>query len=168
MKALIAGGGIGGMATAIALLQQGIDCEVYEQAGEMREIGAGIQISPNGNRALKTLNCFETLLALSCKSESKEIRLWNTGKTWKLFDLGDEAVRRYGFPYMTVFRPDLLSVLTQEAQRLKPDVLNLDARAERMSQDAGGVTLELANGRTVRGDFPVSYTHLTLPTILLV
>ena len=152
MKVLIAGGGIGGMAAAIALLKQGIDVEIYEQAGEMREIGAGIQISPNGNRALNTLGVFEDLLKLSCKSEAKEIRLWNTGKTWKLFDLGAEAVRKYGFPYMTVFRPDLLSVLSNEVQRLKPDALHLDARTERMTQSADGVTLELADGRRIQGD----------------
>lgn len=152
MKVLIAGGGIGGMAAAIALLQQDIDVEIYEQAGEMREIGAGIQISPNGNRALNTLGVFEDLLKLACKSESKEIRLWNTGRTWKLFDLGAEAVRKYGFPYMTVFRPDLLSVLSNEVQRLKPDALHLDARSERMTQSAEGVTLELADGRKVQGD----------------
>ena len=51
-KVLIAGGGIGGLATAIALLQRGVDVEVFEQASELREFGAGIQISPNGNRVL--------------------------------------------------------------------------------------------------------------------
>ena len=105
--------GIGGLAAALALVRRGVEVTVLEQSAELGEIGAGIQISPNGNRALKTLNCFETLLALSCKSESKEIRLWNTGKTWKLFDLGDEAVRRYVFPYMTVKDNLLMGAFTR-------------------------------------------------------
>ena len=152
LKVLIAGGGIGGLAAAIALLKRGFDVEVYEQAGELREIGAGIQISPNGNRALHALGVFETLQKLACDSDSKEIRLWNTGKTWKLFDLGDAAVRKYGFPYMTVFRPDFLRVLGDEVRRLKPDALNLKARILGMNQNADSVTLELADGRKVQGD----------------
>ncbi|MDO8768571.1 MAG: FAD-dependent monooxygenase [Burkholderiaceae bacterium] len=151
-KVLISGGGIGGLAAAIALLKRGIDVEIYEQAGELREFGAGIQISPNGNRALNTLGVFDKLKKLSCNSDSKEIRLWNTGKTWKLFDLGTAAVSKYGFPYMTVFRPDLLRVLSDEVRRLKSDAIYLNARSLSMSQTDTGVTLELADGRKVQGD----------------
>jgi salicylate hydroxylase len=151
-KVLIAGGGIGGLAAAIALLQRGIDVEVYEQAAELREFGAGIQISPNGNRALHSLGIFEQLKKLSCNAQSKEIRLWNTGRTWKLFDLGDAAVKKYGFPYLTVFRPDLLSLLGQEVRRLKPDAIHLSSRSVGVIQDAEGVVLELADGRRICGD----------------
>lgn len=151
-KVLIAGGGIGGMATAIALLQRGFDVEVYEQADELREFGAGIQISPNGNRALHSLGAFESLQKLAAKTDSKEIRLWNTGKTWKLFDLGAESVRKYGFPYMTVFRPDLLRVLSDEVRRLKPDAIHLNSRNTGMHQSEEGVVLELTDGRRIPGD----------------
>ena len=48
-KIIIAGGGIGGMSAALALLKKGFDVEVYEQAAELKEVGAGIQISPNGS-----------------------------------------------------------------------------------------------------------------------
>lgn len=152
LKVLIAGGGIGGMAAAIALLQRGFDVEVYEQAGELREIGAGIQISPNGNRALDALGVFGRLRDLSITASGKEIRLWNTGQTWKLFDLGDAALRRYGFPYLTVFRPDLLKVLGERVREFKPDAVKLKARAVDVHQDAEGVTLTLEDGSTVRGD----------------
>jgi len=151
-RVVIAGGGIGGLAAAIALLQRGMDVEVYEQADELREFGAGIQISPNGNRVLHSLGVFEGLKALSCNASSKEIRLWNSGRTWKLFELGDAAVQKYGFPYMTVFRPDLLRLLGQEVQRLKPDAIHLSARTVGAWQDADSVQLELADGRIVRGD----------------
>lgn len=152
LKVLIAGGGIGGLAAAIALLQRGFDVEVYEQAGEMREIGAGIQISPNGNRALASLGVFERLRAQSIAASSKEIRLWNTGQTWTLFDLGAEAIRKYGYPYMTVFRPDLLKVLSERVHELKPDAIRLKARACGLHQDASGVQLLLEDGSRVAGD----------------
>jgi len=146
-KILIAGGGIGGLAAAIALLQRGFDVEVHEQAGELREIGAGIQISPNGNRALHSLGIFEDLRGLSCNAQAKEIRLWNSGQTWPLFDLGDQALRKYGFPYLTVFRPDLLRLLGAAVQRLKPDAIRLGARTMGVRQTAAGVTLELADAK---------------------
>ena len=103
---LIAGGGIGGMAAALGLLRRGIDVDIYEQASELREVGAGVQISANGNRALQGLGVLDDLKALSCEASGKEIRLWNSGQTWKLFDLGAESVERYGYPYLTVYRPD--------------------------------------------------------------
>src|SRR5690554_6187876 len=125
-KILISGGGIGGLSAAIALLKKGFDVEVFEQAGEMREFGGGIQISPNGNRALDTLGVFNRLETLSCNADRKEIRLWSSGKTWKLFDLGEEALRKYEYPYLTVFRPDLLRVLGDEVRNLKPDAIHLN------------------------------------------
>jgi salicylate hydroxylase len=152
LKVLVAGGGIGGLAAAIALLQRGFDVEVYEQAGELREIGAGIQISPNGNRALDALGAFEPLRELSVATTGKEIRLWNTGQTWKLFDLGPEAIRKYGYPYITVFRPDLLRVLGDRVRALKPGAVRLGARAVDASQTADGVTLQLGDGSSIHGD----------------
>ena len=99
---LIAGGGIGGLTAALALLKRGIDVDVYEQARELREIGAGLQLSANGNRVLYALGVGEDLQRVACEATGKEVRLWNTGRMWKLFDLGAVSVARYGFPYFTV------------------------------------------------------------------
>ena len=55
---------------------------------ELKEVGAGLQLSPNGTRAFYELGVDDPLKALSCEATGKEIRLWNTGETWKLFDLG--------------------------------------------------------------------------------
>ena len=149
---LIAGGGIGGMCVAAALLQRGFEVDVYEQADELREIGAGIQISPNGNRALDSIGAFETLRQLSCKSESKEVRLWNTGKAWKLFDLGPLAVRRYGYPYLTVYRPDLLKSVTDAVMRQNPGAVHLNSKTTGFVEKDGKIHLSLENGQTVVGD----------------
>lgn len=149
---LIAGGGIGGMAAALALLQRGFDVDVYEQAGELREIGAGIQISPNGNRALASLGVFDNLKALSCPTEGKEIRHWKSGQTWKLFDLGGESIRKYGFPYMTVYRPDLLQVMAEGVRRLKPDAVHLGKRLTGLDRQGDAVGLRFEDGSRAGGD----------------
>lgn len=151
-KVIIAGGGIGGLSAAIALLQRGFDVEVLEQSGELREVGAGIQISPNGNRTLDALGVFERLRALSCNAEEKEIRHWQTGRAWKLFSDSAAVVARYGYPYMTVFRPDLLGCLGQRVRELKADAIRLNARCVGFEQDGHGVVALLQDGSRVRGD----------------
>ena len=148
---MIAGGGIGGLAAALALLEKGIDVEVYEQARELKEVGAGVQLAANGTRVLHALGLGEELKALSCEAQGKEIRHWQTGETWKLFDLGPASIERYGFPYFTVYRPDLLDVLARAVRRLKPDAIHLGARCAGLEQDASVVTLKLQDG-AISGD----------------
>ena len=128
MHVVIAGAGIGGLTAGLALLKRGIDVDVYEQAPELKEVGAGVQLSANGTRVLHLLGVGEALAALSCEAVGKEVRLWSTGQTWKLFDLGAESIARYGFPYLTVYRPDLLSVLADAVRREKPDAIHLGVK----------------------------------------
>lgn len=149
---LIAGGGIGGLAAALALLRQGFDVDVFEQAPELREVGAGVQISANGSRVLHALGVAEEVASLSCEASGKEIRLWSTGQTWKLFDLGAESVARYGFPYFTVYRPDLLGALVAGVRREKPEAIHLDAKVAGFAQEGERIVLRLADGRAVTGD----------------
>ena len=106
-KILIAGAGIGGLTASLALLKAGFDVEIYEQAPELAEIGAGFQMSANGTRVLYALGLGEAIDAIAWQPSGKEIRIWNTGQTWKLFDLGAESVARYGYPYLMFHRGDL-------------------------------------------------------------
>ncbi|MBV9362494.1 MAG: FAD-dependent monooxygenase, partial [Betaproteobacteria bacterium] len=152
MRILIAGAGIGGLTAALALLRSGIDVDVYEQASELKEVGAGVQLAANGTRVLYALGVGDELKALSCEAQGKEIRHWQTGETWKLFDLGPASIERYGFPYFTVYRPDLLDVLARAVRGAKSDAIHLRARVAGFTQDDAGVTLQLENGGTARGD----------------
>jgi salicylate hydroxylase len=152
MHVLIAGGGLGGLTAALALLRMGCEVGVYEQAAELREVGAGLQLSANGTHVFYALGVGEALKAHSCEAQGKEIRLWNTGETWKLFDLGKVSVERYGYPYFTVYRPDVLNVLADAVRREKPDAIHLGRRCVGFRQDASGVALQLEDGESVRGD----------------
>src|SRR5215831_20620194 len=123
---IIIGGGIGGLTAALALLRRGIDVDVYEQAPELRELGAGVQVSANGTRILHALGLKEALEKVQVLPAGKAIRLWNTGQSWKLFDLGMESAERYGFPYLTLHRGDLHGVIAQALERAKPGAIHLN------------------------------------------
>lgn len=152
MHVLIAGGGIGGLAAAAALLQRGVDVDVYEQAPELKEVGAGIQISPNGNKVLDALGVFGQLREVSCDPVRKEFRLWNTGKPWPMFSLGKTVIEKYGYPYLTVYRPDLHQALADRVRALKADAIHLGSPVEGCRQGDDHATLMLRDGRSIRGD----------------
>jgi salicylate hydroxylase len=152
MRVLIAGGGIGGLTAALALLKRGCDVDVYEQAAELKEVGAGLQLSANGTRVFYALGIGEALKALSCEATGKEIRLWNTGECWKLFDLGAMSIERYGFPYFTVYRPDLLAVLAAAVRREKADAIHLGVPCIGLAQDGKKVRLQVKDQSEAIGD----------------
>lgn len=149
---LIAGGGIGGLTAALALLRRGFDVSVFEQAPELKEIGAGVQLGPNGVRVLFELGLKEPAMRLGVDAQAKEVRVWNTGKTWPLFNLGQESLQRYGFPYLMMHRADLHRMLLDEIVRLKPDACIINSRAKGFEQTDNEVTLLLDDGRQFRGD----------------
>lgn len=148
---LIAGGGIGGLTAALALLRRGHAVRVLEQASVLGEVGAGLQLSANATRALEHLGLRDVLRAVSAEPGGKEIRLWSTGQTWKLFDLGPRSVQDYGYPYYTIYRPDLHNVLVDAVRALDPQAIQLNARATRFEQTENGVTLHLQDGSAVSG-----------------
>jgi salicylate hydroxylase len=145
-KVAIVGGGIGGLAAALALIRQGVEVAVYEQAPELKELGAGVQISSNGTRVLYALGLGEAIEKVGVIVAGKEIRLWSTGQTWKLFDLGAVSVERYGFPYMMFHRGDLHDALLQAIRRERPDAVRLNRKCVGVSQSADGVEMQFENG----------------------
>jgi salicylate hydroxylase len=84
-----------------------------------------------------------------CPAAWKEVRLWDTGRSWKLFDLGRDSIERFHAPYWFVHRGDLHRVL-REAE-LDAGV-EINAKCESFEQDESGVTLKLVDGRETRGD----------------
>ncbi len=146
----IAGAGIAGLTLAIALLRRGIDVEIHEQAAELREIGAGLQIGPNGSRVLIDLGLGEAMDVIVSEAAAKEVRHWRTGRTWKLFDLGADCIERFGAPYWMVHRGDFHRALLEGARALKPDVVRLGSAVRGFDQDETGVRLQLESGDTAR------------------
>ncbi len=149
---LIVGAGIGGLTLALALIRRGFEVTVLEQATELRELGAGLQLGPNGTRVVTGLGLGPVMRRIVCPAAGKEIRLWSTGQTWPLFDLGESAVERYGAPYWMVHRGDFHTLLLEALRKARPDAVRLGATATAFEQDTAGVTLHLASGERHRGD----------------
>ncbi|MSP46245.1 MAG: monooxygenase [Xanthobacteraceae bacterium] len=145
----IVGAGIGGLTAALALIRQGIGVDVYEQAPELKELGAGVQISSNGTRVLYALGLGPAIEKVGVIVSGKEIRLWSTGQTWKLFDLGGESVKRYGFPYMMFHRGDLHTVLLDAIRRERPDAIHLGRKCIGITQNDAAAIIAFEGGATV-------------------
>ena len=88
---------------------------------------------------------------VSSEPDAKRIRLWNSGQTWPLFDLGPDCVAQYGFPYLMVHRGDLQSVLVAALRKLRPDAIRMGCRIVDLAQDAKGVTAIFGDGSRVSG-----------------
>jgi salicylate hydroxylase len=151
-KIAIAGAGIGGLVAALALLRRGFDVTVYEQAPELKELGAGLQISANGTRVLIDLGLRDRIEPIACVPEGKEVRLFSTGQTWKLFDLGETSESSYGAPYWMVHRGDLHNVLIDAVRDAGPDRLRLGCKLVSFAQDDNKVTLSFEGGESVSAD----------------
>ena len=151
-RILISGAGIGGLTAALALLQRGFDVDVYEQAATLGEIGAGFQVGANGAHVLFALGLEEPLKAAWALPTGKEVRLWNTGQSWKLFDLGQASVERYGYPYFMIHRADMHRILVEAVRALKPDAIHLGRSAVGARQTATSATLEFTDGGLEAGD----------------
>jgi salicylate hydroxylase len=154
-KVLIAGAGIGGLVAGLSLLQKGIEVEIFEQANELRELGAGVQLSANGTRVLIALGLEQAMAGIACEPSGKEIRLFSTGRTWKLFDLGASSRTIYGAPYWMVHRGDFHRVLREAFDDRAPGRLHLGSRCVGFEQDGSGIWLKLAGGERHRGDVVV-------------
>jgi salicylate hydroxylase len=154
-RVAIIGAGIGGLTAALALIRQGIGVDVYEQAPELKELGAGVQISSNGTRVLYALGLGEAAERLGVVVAGKEIRLWSTGQTWKLFDLGAVSVQRYGFPYMMFHRGDLHAMLLDAIRRERPDAIHLNRKCIGITQNADSVSIEFEGGATATAPIAV-------------
>ncbi len=139
MRVLVAGGGIGGLSAALSLAHAGFEVEVFEQAPEFGEVGAGIQLSPNATRVLHHLGLATALEACAFLPERTEFRAWRTHKLISANPLGATVRSAFGFPYYHIHRGDLLTVLVEAAMRTPDITLHTSARVEGFAQDSKGV-----------------------------
>ncbi|MEM9279966.1 MAG: FAD-dependent monooxygenase, partial [Pseudomonadota bacterium] len=114
---LISGAGIAGLTTALCLSRQGFKVDVFEKAGALDPIGAGIQLSPNAYRILSSLGMDETLRQASVFPDRITIHSGRSGKTVNIIPLGETIRHRFGFPYCVIHRGDLQKLLLDHCQK---------------------------------------------------
>jgi len=151
-KVLITGGGIGGISTALSLIKHGFEVEVFEQASELMEIGAGIQLSANAMHVLLDHGLEPQLSRLWVKPTAYVFRLHDTGEIISQIPLAEAHERQHGAPYCQFHRADLLDALVARLGEIGPDVIRLNSRAIGYEETNTGVRLRLQNGSTVPGD----------------
>ncbi|QGZ57489.1 alpha/beta hydrolase fold domain-containing protein [Paraburkholderia acidiphila] len=149
MKVVIAGGGIGGLTTALALLHQGIEPIVLERAPQLTEVGAGVQIAANGTIVLRALGLEPAMARVATVPAGFDYLELSTGRRLYYAPLGKEAEARYGALLYNIHRADLIDLL---AKALPPGVVRLGAECESVSQDEESAWVTLKNGEVIRGD----------------
>ncbi len=146
-KAIIIGGGIGGVTAAIALKRAGLDVTVYERAEELQEVGSGLPLWTNALRTLHILGLTDELEKLGVQVRSVRVSTWK-GDT--LTDTSnDKHLKKLGTITIVVHRAELLSLLLKT---LGEENVRLGMTCVGFTQDATGVTVKFANGQRVRGD----------------
>jgi salicylate hydroxylase len=147
-KILIAGAGIGGLTAAACLVKAGHDVQVFEQAPQLTEVGAGIQMSANAMHVLKDLGLAEAISASAVRPEAYVFRLHDTGEEISRFSLADEHLRLHKAPYNQLHRADFQQLLAGKVK----GVIRLNSRVTGFEESGAGVRVRLASGETVGGD----------------
>lgn len=149
-RAIIIGGGIGGLCAAISLRKIGLDVAVYEQAEELRAVGAGLTIWANAIKALRKLGVAEAVVHRGAKIERGELRT-ASGRVLSRSHPG-ELEQRFGEPTIAIHRADLHDILLDA---LPPGTVRLNAKCVRFEDDEEGVSASFSNGQTDRAQLLV-------------
>jgi salicylate hydroxylase len=151
-RVAIIGGGIAGLAAALALHRRGVEVTVYEQTGELSEIGAGVQMTPNAMNALRLLGLEESAMAVAFEPESQILRSWRSGRVIYRTPIRGVFRERFGAPLCSFHRADLMSVL---AAPLPDRAVRLDARCVAIEPGEASAAAHFADGSTIEADIVV-------------
>ncbi|HAG97563.1 MAG TPA: 3-hydroxybenzoate 6-hydroxylase, partial [Ktedonobacter sp.] len=149
---LVIGGGIGGLATALALSRKGYPVHLIERAPEFGEIGAGIQIAPNGSRMLDDLGVLGKIRAYAVYPQRLILVDALSGELLTALDFGEKFQRAYTYPYLVMHRSDLLTILLDACRQ--SDVITLETNREVVAVDdlGDGALVTCADGSTYECD----------------
>ena len=152
-RILVAGGGIGGLTSALALSRRGHRIEVLEQADAFHEVGAGVQLGPNTTRRLQALGLGVPLAAIAARPTTLVVRSAGSHAAIAKLPLGETMQERYGAPYLCVHRADLHSMLVDAVRtRDASDALNGGARITEIATGDDIVCVATDDARAWEGD----------------
>ena len=154
MRIAIAGAGIAGLTSAIALAQRGFSVDVFEKAARLEEIGAGIQLAPNATAILERLGVMRGLAGKISEPAALSIRDARNGEVLARMPLGETARARYGAPYCTMLRADLQAALLATAT--EHPAITLTLGAEVRGAQGGDAVIFTAGGNVRRADMLIA------------
>jgi 2-polyprenyl-6-methoxyphenol hydroxylase-like FAD-dependent oxidoreductase len=150
LEFLVVGGGIGGLAAAYALAQQGQAVRVLEAAPAFGEIGAGIQLAPNATQVLERFGLLGPVLDCAVLPSSLVFMDARTGERLTSVDLGQPFRERYGTPYTVLHRTDLHAILLEACRGVDQIALEVNKRVVHVDTDAERPTVRCADGSIYR------------------
>ncbi len=151
-RVAIVGAGIGGLSAAIALRQHGFDVRLYERAAELKEVGAGLTITPNGSRVLHHLGLGEALDGISSSAETQYMCDYESAKVFFRRPGSQKIFERYGMPQYQVHRNELLKILLEAVPSA---CIELNKSCVGVSQDANKAKISFADGSSVEADIVI-------------
>ncbi|OMP65992.1 FAD-dependent monooxygenase [Domibacillus epiphyticus] len=148
-EVIVVGGGIGGLAAALGVVEAGKTVAVLEQAPEFGEVGAGIQLGPNAMAVLDRFGLVEEINKLAVFPKRLVLKDVYTGEELTALDLGEEFQERYGQPYIVMHRSDLHRVLLEACKKSNKITLLNDQSIQSAEQNESGVFITNQRGETL-------------------
>lgn len=149
---LVAGGGLGGLAAAVAARRAGWEVRVFEQAAAFSEVGAGIQLGPNATRILREWGLLQGELQQQAVAPPRlRVRDGRDGAELAVLELGGTMEQRYGAPYLTVHRADLQRALLAAAHE-QGTRLHAGCRIQGAEERADAIRVRTDEGKELEGD----------------
>src|SRR5437764_6212548 len=148
---LIVGGGIGGLAAALALAQKGCAVRLFEQADEFKEVGAGIQLGPNVFRMFEVLGLTEAVSRFAVFPENLIMLDAISGEEVTRIPLGEGFRKKFTYPYALIYRPDLLNVLLEACRTSDLIDLATSQKVIGVDEHSDGVIARAESGRSYAG-----------------
>lgn len=149
LSVAIVGGGIGGLSAALALLREGFDVQVYEQAARFGEIGAGIQISPNAARLLYRYGLAAAMDRYGVRPRAVHQKRWDDARTLQRALLGPDVEARFGAPYFHFHRGDLAALL---AEAIPTERAHAGHRLVDLQERGSRIVARFDNGASAEAD----------------
>ena len=150
-QVVIAGGGIGGLAAALACAQRGVPVSLLERATQLSEVGAGIQLGPNVTRILQAWGLGAALSQMAALPGQLQARDAQTGQVLGTLPLGERAQALYGAPYATIHRADLQNLLHRAAQQSGVEML-LGQTVQSWQGGEAALQVKTVEGLSLRAD----------------
>ena len=160
LRVALVGGGLGGMTAAIALTRHGFETHVFEQAGELREVGAGVGVGPNAVKVLRALGLESDLRSRGFEAGSIVGRNWTTGEVKFRVPMKGASETRYGAAHVQIHRADLLDILSRAGSDVN---IHLDSRCVAVASSDDAATVTLSDGREEAFDLVVGCDGLRSP-----